>query len=352
MSNTESGDLLFKPTSLVGQTVRNRIVRSATNDHLSWFNGEISDEEMHMFAELAEGGSGIIITGHYAASERYRTSPNQPLLCNDSYIDGAARVADAIHGGGALAIAQISNGGNKGCYHKLDINTASVNELVQAEQELVDAAVRAEAAGYDGVEVHLAHGYFLASVLDVSLNHRSDEYGVTDEGRFRLVGNVLQRIRTCVRSDFQLWVKISATNKEGTNNDEHLLAYARLCKQCGVDVIEVSGSDFAKRPRNDEAYYLREALLIKHEVGLPTVLVGGLYTRTVMEKVLDEGIDFVSLSRALICEPDLPNLMRQGREESHCIRCNGCFRLFDKKWKRCIFGAESPQLRELYPAGE
>lgn len=338
---------MFSEYTIRNHKAKNRIVRSATNEHLGELDGSVSEELIALFEELAAGGTGTIITGHFGVDMNYRAGINQPMLTDDRFIPGAAALARAAHRHGALICGQISHGGTKAVGAVFDINTAPVEALEAIPGAFAAAALRLKQAGYDAVQVHLAHGYFLASVLDDTLNLRQDAYGGSPEGRFFLVGKVLAAVRAAIGEEMDLWVKLSANNKEMTPYTDTLMAYAKMLKDIGVDAIELSGVDFGLKKAGERAYYLPEALAIR-SVGVPVILVGGLRERRQMEEILAAGIDMVAMSRPLIREPDLPRKLQQGQEKSACIGCNSCMRRYQSDYKNCAFLPISPQIEKIF----
>lgn len=199
-----------------------------------------------------------------------------------------------------------------------------------------------------GFSFNLAHGYLFANVLDNTVNLRNDKYGYNDEGRFSLIRKTIQAVKHECGDKFSVIVKLSSNNKALTPYDEHLLYYATELGNCRVDAIEVSGTDFTKRSRDESAYYLEKAFLIKHVANVPVMLVGGIYTLSTMEKALKQGIDMISCARPFICEPDFALKLKAGAEFSKCIRCWQCFKLYNTEHKNCVFLPKSEQLRHVY----
>ena len=361
---------LFEEYRLGGKVAKNRFLRSATNDHLSDPDGMLTEEQQDLYEELAWNDVGVIITGHFGVSERYKTAFNQPLMSDDRFIPQAKIMADTAYYYGSLLYGQLSHGGLKAWKEPFDINEASREELAEVEEQFAAAAERLAKAGFDGVQVHLAHGYLLANVLDDTVNRRTDEYGGSDENRFRLVREVLEAIRARCPKNFGLLVKLSANNmscfdqdadrgevggddadkRNAVKNDydSHLINYAKMLRDCGVDAIELSGADFYARGRDERKYFLREALLLKEAVDIPVILVGGIASLEDMEELVERGIDMISMCRPFITEPDLIPKLRDGKQtESRCLHCNSCFTLHATKFKNCVFLPESEKLEEL-----
>jgi 2,4-dienoyl-CoA reductase-like NADH-dependent reductase (Old Yellow Enzyme family) len=350
---------LFEEVRLGPKVSKNRFVRSATNDHLSDPDGMLTEEQLDLYEELAWNDVGVIITGHFGVSERYKTAFNQPLMSDDRFIPRAKVMADTAYYYGSLLYGQLSHGGLKAWKEPFDINKATKEELAEAAGQFASAAGRLAKAGFDGVQVHLAHGYLLSNVLDDTVNHRSDEYGGSDENRFRLVREVIEAIKGTCPEDFGILVKMNANDEgclAGGHNDgasgrydSHLISYAKMLEACGVDGIELSGADFFCRSSKDRKYFLREAGLVKAAVNIPVILVGGIASLSDMEEVLDRGIDMVSMCRPFITEPDLIPKLRDGKQDaSRCLHCNSCFRIHVDKYKNCVFLPESEKLEELY----
>ena len=340
--------MLFTEYRIKNHTAKNRLVRSATNEHLGELDGSVSPELIALYEQLGRGGVGTIISGHFGVNAAFRATANQPLLTEDRFIPGAAALAEAAHRHNALIYGQISQGGLQAWREAFDINGASRADLQAIPGEFAAAAKRLKAAGYDGVQVHLAHGYFLSDVLDDTVNHRADEYGGSAAGRFRLVEAVLTAVREAIGPGMDLLVKLSANNKGQTPYRDTLLYYGRRLVECGVDAIELSGADFRSRKAPERAYYLEEALALQAAVNIPVILVGGLRERGPMEDILARGIPLLSLSRPLICEPDLPQKMQQGQETSRCIGCFGCMSLYKSEYRNCRYLPESEHLRKIY----
>lgn len=339
---------IFQKGKIGSRITKNLIVRSATNDHLANIDGTISNEQVNLYQILAKNNVGTIITGHFGVSEKYKAAINQPLLSDDKYITGAKQLVDVAHSHGAIIYGQISQGGLNAVYNKFDINAVTIKELEETVEQFISAAIRLEHAGYDGVQVHLAHDYFLANVLDNTINNRNDKYGGNDENRFRLVKEILTGIKEQCGKNFDVLVKLSVNNVKLSDYDNILIYYTKNLQDCGIDAIELSGANFKKFERTQGNYYLREALLLKQTVSIPIILVGGVSERKYMDEAISKGIDFVSCARAFICEPEFVTNLIAGKEKSRCIKCWQCFKLYNSKYKNCVFLPESKQLRQIF----
>ncbi|MDE7347422.1 MAG: NADH:flavin oxidoreductase [Muribaculaceae bacterium] len=341
----------FSPFIINGKTAKNRFIRSATNSHLDNTDGTISDAEIEMYDALGRGDVGTVITGHMSVSPKleYRADIAQPSIGGDEFISGIKRVADKIHKYGALAIAQISMAGPKGLT-PFDFNELSTEEMEHIRDWFIEAALRAQQAGFDGVQIHIAHWYLLQAVVNRDLNHRTDKYGGSDENLIRLPKEIIDGIRKECGTDFLIYVKMNAHNTADSIDDLGLLAYyVETLSESGVDLVEISGSDFSRQPRTAECYYLDAVKYLRERFPeLPLSLVGGIYTEETIDRVLAT-TNFVSLSRTLLTQPDFIVRLRNGEAvKSRCIHCNKCFEIFATKYERCVFGPVIPKLESTF----
>jgi len=341
---------LFEPARLGPMELRNRIIRSATNEHLSMPDGQLSTTWVETLRELAEGGVGLVITGHLTVDRKQRADEGQPVL--DGKTDRAllAQCAREIHRADGRIVVQLSHSGLKAPEKVNGVAPVgpadfTAQGLQSLREQFCRAAQMCQTAGFDGVQVHCAHGYLLSSFLSPKLNTRSDAYGGTLEHRFLLIREILEAIRGECGDDFALLVKID----QDVCGDLHGLL--DLLEGVGVDGVEVSGLDFYNRPGEKGPFYLRQVVEAKRGIGLPISLVGGVFCREDAQCVLDAGIPFVSLSRSLICQPDFVKKMEQG-EESKCLACNQCFTVYRQRPVRCVLHEEEiPLLDTLFSAG-
>lgn len=331
-------------------TAKNRIIRSATNDHLGNRDATISDAQIDMYEQLASHDVGTIITGHMniVPDIAMRADEVQPSIGDDSKIEGLSRIPAKIHEYGGLAVAQISHAGPRGMV-PVDINTMDAAEFRQIEQWFVDAAVRAQRAGFDAVEVHAAHWYLLATMLNSDLNKRADGYNGSDERRIAIVCRIVEAIRQAC-SGLAVFVKINAHNTlEGIDDTGMLVNYAKALYEAGIDLLDVSGMSFTKQPHDAECYFLDSARAAKEALPeLNVALVGGIYSRATIDRAL-KSVDMVAMGRTLLTQPDFVTRLKNGElERSRCIRCNQCFKLYKTKFERCIFGPVNPKLRQTF----
>jgi NADPH2 dehydrogenase len=184
----------------------------------------------------------------------------------------------------------------------------SESDIGEAIGEFVAAARRAEAAGFDGVELHAAHGYLLHQFLSPLSNRREDAYGGTVQRRARLLGEVLQAVRSCVRSSFCVTVRVSASDYVDGGLAPQTVSEALLSVAAhGIDAVHVSsGGLLPVAPESSHpGYQVPWASEIRRETGLPVIAVGGLHRRALIEQVLAEGhADLVAIGRPILERPD------------------------------------------------
>ncbi|MDX1763149.1 MAG: NADH:flavin oxidoreductase [bacterium] len=348
--------VLFETTEINGMTLANRLVRSATWEGMCQDNGRPTQKLIDYCRDLAAGGVGLIISGYTFVRPDGKQLPRKMGIHTDDYASDFKRLFRAIHDAGGKMVIQLVHAGGQ-----TDSGTAGrrpwapsavkVDQFPETPAALtgdeIDAIVaafgegarRAKAWGADGVQLHGAHGYLISQFLSPLTNRRTDDYGGTIENRSRFLMSVYQRVREAVGPDYPVMIKLNgADNVEGGFVLEDALYAAKTLSDAGIDAIEVSGGTPASgekgpaRSKIDspekEAYHLDLARAIKERVNCPVMVVGGIRSRAIAEKVIrDYGIDYAALSRPLIREPGLPNRWKGGDgSRAKCISCNGCFK--------------------------
>lgn len=341
--------LLWQPGRLGPVELRNRTIRSATNEHLSQPDGQLTLVWAETLAELARNEVGLVITGHLCVDRTQRADEGQPVL--DGQTDRAllAQAAEKVHRAGGRIAAQLSHSGKKAmeavngrpAKAPEDFSPEELDRL--AEQFRLGVQLCRE-AGFDAVQIHTAHGYLLSNFLNPEENLRTDQYGGRLENRFRLVGRILQAAREACGPEMALLVKADCN---GCGNLHRLL---ELYQEAGADGVELSGVDFAARAGEKSPFYLQEALRAMDGIQIPLSLVGGIFDLETAEAVLEQGFTFVSFSRALICQPDFIARMKRGEQtKSACLACNGCYQIYRRRPVRCVQHKDSiPQLEKVF----
>jgi 2,4-dienoyl-CoA reductase-like NADH-dependent reductase (Old Yellow Enzyme family) len=348
---------IFEMTDLSGIELQNRLVRSATWEGLADAGGRVTPALVRIHEELADGGVGLIISSYLYVQEVGKQNQGQIGVYSDEMISGLEELARSVHERGGRIVGQIVHCGGQadrrqtGGLHPVAPSAVdspgypmtprelTANDIDGIIEDFVAAAGRLQKAGFDGVQLHGAHGYLLAQFLSPLRNQRTDAYGGSLENRARFCLEVYEAVRARVGADFPVMIKLNASDfLEGSTTEEDACFLASALAADGIDAIEVSGGTpgsgklGAARPDikevSDEAYFLPQAEAIRRAApAVPLMLVGGVRSPEVIDKILAQGTaDYFSMSRPLIREPGLPNRWKGGDlERAACISCLGCF---------------------------
>jgi 2,4-dienoyl-CoA reductase-like NADH-dependent reductase (Old Yellow Enzyme family) len=354
MSAPRDKPILFTPIQIGSVTVPNRFVRSATHEFMAEKDGRTTERHVSLFRKLAEGEVGLIITGHAYVNSNGIASPHQTGIHDDRLIETLRPIPAGVHAFASKIFLQIAHSGRQtkerltggppispsAVYDpvfKLTPREMTPEEIRGMINDFVQAARRAKEAGFDGVQIHGAHGYLLSSFLSPHTNRRTDEWGGSVENRSRIVVEIVRGIRTLLGRSFPVIIKINSTDflPAGLNLDD-AVKIALILESEGLDAVEVSGgmSEAGRgsvwmglRAEEDEGYFVESASKFKASLAIPVFGLGGNRTFAVMERFVLEGrVDLISLSRPLIREFDLIRKFRLGlADKSSCISCNRCF---------------------------
>ena len=345
---------LFEPGEINGMKLENRFVRSATWEGMAADDGSCTPKLISLMADLARGGVGLIISSHAYVQKVGQAGARQIGIHNDDMIPGLKKMTAAVHEQRGKIVCQLAHAGffgNAKLSGQTPIAPSSVEGIAEGprremNQEDIDgvidafaaAAGRAKSAGFDGVQIHGAHGYLLCEFISPMFNFRSDEYGGTIENRARLPLEVFKAIRKAVGNDYPVLIKLSC--KEFTDNGlmpQEFVQVGKILADAGIDAIEVSGglpispktrpSQLGINREEKEAYFQEEAAALKKQVDVPIILVGGNRSFHVAERIVEEGMaDYISMARPLIREPHLINRWKAGDlTPSACVSDNMCF---------------------------
>jgi 2,4-dienoyl-CoA reductase-like NADH-dependent reductase (Old Yellow Enzyme family) len=342
--------LLFIPGKIGTLEIPNRMMRSATAERMANENGYPREQYYDLYSELAAGGVGLIVTGHMYVHPSGKCHPEMTGVYEDAQIPGLARLADIIHAEGSKVMVQINHGGMQCAKETVDGTIApsaiaedflqqparemTANEIERVIDAYAQAARRVKEAGFDGVQLHGAHGYLINQFLSPYVNKRQDEWGGDFEGRTQFLRAVYKAVREKVGPNYPVIIKLGMQDGvKGGLTAEEGARVIDLIDDMGLDAIEISGGLRAPNTKKgirhpeEEAYFRPLAQRARRATNLPLALVGGLRTRRVMENLLSSGdVDFVSLCRPLISEPDFPNQLKVGiKEKSRCISANNCW---------------------------
>ena len=346
---------LFEPGTINGLTLANRCIRSATWEGMATEDGRVTTRLTDTMTRLARGEIGLIITGHAYVTPIGQATPWQLGIYDDQQIDGLRSMTNAVHAAGGKIVAQLAHAGNFALESAIDGPPVVVSDFAgladtprhelspidieTLKDTYVAAARRAQAAGFDGIQMHSAHGYLFSQFLSPWFNRRTDSYGGTIDNRVRIHVETIRAIRKAVGNDYPLLVKMNSQDDSegGLSLDESITTAGRMV-DAGLDAIELSGGLLTggklspSRPNintpEKEAYFQNAARAFKKALDVPLILVGGIRSFEVAERLLNaKTADYLSMSRPLIREPDLINRWRSGdRSPAACVSDNLCFR--------------------------
>ncbi|MBQ0070292.1 MAG: NADH:flavin oxidoreductase [Spirochaetales bacterium] len=320
--------MMLRDEILVGEyLLQNRLVMPPMASGTSTEEGFVTDDLIAYYTERIENGSvGLVVTEHAYVTERGKASPRQLSIASDEAIPGLKRLVEAIHGCGSAVLCQINHAGSAARAEvtglapeapsavphpsRKDPETPeemTKEEILKAEEAFLAAALRAQKAGYDGVEIHSAHGYLLNQFYSPLSNKRTDEYGGTLENRLRMLMEIVKKVREAVGEEFLIAVRFGGSDyREGGSTLDDAARGAALLEACSVDLLDVSGGMCFYVNPNDKApgYFRNLSLAIKEKVTLPVVLTGGIERREDADALLEEECaDMIGVGRAILKDP-------------------------------------------------
>jgi 2,4-dienoyl-CoA reductase-like NADH-dependent reductase (Old Yellow Enzyme family) len=350
---------LFERTRIKSLELANRAVRSSTWSGVGDEKGFVTDRALEFYGELAKGDIGLILTGYQYVMTNGQGLPYMVGNYDDSQAEGLKKLVDTVHGEGGKIAAQLVHclakanpklffkegdelwGASAIPYSAEDkvpreMTREDITRLVEAHAA---AASRSRRCGFDGIQLHGAHGMGINQFLSPAWNRRGDMYGGSLQNRYRLVGEILEAIRGGVGKDYPLMFKLSAQDFVGNGLElPESAEIARRLASDGIDVIQVSvtcpTSNADKHctknlivKEKDEAYLADFAEYIKEKVNVPVMIVGGIRSMHVIDGILKEKqADYISMARPFIREPQLVKRWKGGDTAvARCISCNRCF---------------------------
>jgi 2,4-dienoyl-CoA reductase-like NADH-dependent reductase (Old Yellow Enzyme family) len=344
---------MFSPLTLrSGSVLRNRIGKAAMEEGMAGA-GQLPDERLYSLYRLwGQRGTGLLVTGNVMVHAEALTGPGGVVLDESSPLAPFAAWAEAGKSGGAAIWMQINHPGRQvpaaqpgvawapsAVRVELGRHSNRFARPVAMTPEQIEATVarfavtaaRAEEAGFDGVEVHAAHGYLLSQFLSPLVNQRTDAWGGSLENRARMLLDVVRAIRATVSPTFAVAVKLNSADfqRGGFDLDDARRVIAML-EPLGVDLVELSGGSYESpamsgRPKDArtqarEAYFMDLATELVKTSPLPLMLTGGITRRETAEYALSGGVSLIGMGTALAVTPDLPNRWREGREADGRMR--------------------------------
>lgn len=340
-------NILFHPLKIGSLTIKNRFVMPAmesgtTKEH------RFTEQSKSYFLARAKGGFGLIITDYTAVDPLGIGVPDEPGLWDDCFIEDLKELTDLIHNhsdaniftqlhhSGMMCVEKTTGVPPKGPSaiaapnYKERVTALSSEEIYTLIEEYGDAALRAKKAGFDGVEVHAAHGYQIAQFLSKFSNKRTDEFGGSYQNRFRFAEYIIKNIRQKCGDDFPMLFRISCEEfLESGNTIEDAVIYCQMAEAAGVHAIHAStgtgiGGNVVTPHYFRPGFNTKNAAQIKKAVSIPVIAVGRINDPALALSVVKNGLaDMVTLGRQSICDPDFPRKLQEGRE-NEIFHCTGC----------------------------
>ena len=393
---------IFEAARIGGISLRNRFIRSATHEGMGDAEGAPLESLEKMYVRLARGGVGAIVTGYAGVLQQGRSCfPGMLMMHDDALVPAYRRLVEAVHREGASLILQLAHCGvqtrsavtgmrtvapspRKDRYYSEEVpqelTEQGIREVIDA---FIDSTERARAAGFDGVQLHLAHGYLLAQFLSGYTNRRRDRWGGSLENRFRIVSEIMKGIRQRL-GEYPVLAKMNGYDgMPGGMRPDEAVRVAQMLEASGCSAVEISSGTIAEglaimrgprvptdalavanfkltalpkllrpgvarilplltpaSPKPYRLYNIDAARLIRKAVSIPVVVVGGIHTFEDASRAIEDGTaDFVSMSRPFIIEPSIVKRYEEGRHEaSRCTMCNYCAIMIEKEPLRCWNG--------------
>ncbi|MEE0203094.1 MAG: FAD-dependent oxidoreductase [Muricomes sp.] len=340
---------MFRKGRIGTAEIKNRFVMPAMKSDYTTADRKVNQQVIDYYTARAKGGFGLLISEYCLVDPEGAAIPHQMSVYSDEFLPGLIRLADEVHKAGAKMFLQLHHAGretvpdNTGGLQPVSASAVpspifccipralSVEEIKAITGRFGDAAQRAKKAGFDGVELQMGHGYLVGQFLSPAVNKRTDEYGGSLEGRMKFGLEILRTVKERCGSEFPVSVRISGVEfVPGGTTIEESAVFARACEDAGADAVHVSAGSMASleylcAPTNiPNGFNLENAAVIKRAVKIPVIAVGRIVEPVMAERaVADKIADFVSMGRASIADPELPNKAAEDRTDEICP-CVGC----------------------------
>lgn len=343
---------LFNPIKIGTLTIKNRFVMPPMLSDLDMGDHYMTDRAVSYYERRAKGGFGLLITEYLCVDKSGLGCPQQIGIWSDDFLPGLKKLTYAVHHNDAKIFAQLHHQGVLAAVDDIQqtpvgpspicspsavqkVRALSKKEIVQLVEKFAQAARRAKSAGFDGVEVHAAHGYLIGQFLSPFFNKRQDEFGGSYQGRFRFCEEILKRIKELCGSEYPISVRISSDEFLESGITPHdFTIYAMLIEQAGADCIHVStggaGGNVVTPYFMRPGFNIDNIRRVKESVSIPVIGVGRINEPALADTFIKQGhLDLVSLGRESLSDPDFPNKAQSGREKE-IIPCVACL-------QRCFF---------------
>lgn len=375
---------ILEPYKIKGVTLRNRMVSPAHSRLLATEDGFVTEAMIASYEALAAGGVGLIIPGQAMVDFPSGFTPKRAAISDDKYIPGLRELSQAIHHHGCPTFLQLSHSGPTQKIKYFNVPPVSASSLSDAEKPMLTdslqeltisgikdivgkfarAAARAQEAGFDGIEIHGAHGYLINSFLSSAWNKRQDAYGcVNMKSRARFAVEIIAAVKASVDRDFPVGIRVNARewgHEKGITYEEGQ-EFAGIFEEAGADYISVSGFGYGPyqnvhhppfimypKPEKEmmplvklikrQGIFVPAAEAIKRRLTIP-IIVSGRLDPVIGEWILQNGkADLIGIVRRIMADPDLPNKVISGKVDdiAPCTACDECFgKLVEQKTVNC-----------------
>ena len=381
-------NILLTPARIGAVEIRNRIVMPSMTTRLADPEGRVTDDTIAYYMARVRGGVGLITVEMASPQRAGRHRMRELGIYDDRFLPGLSRLTDAIHQGGAKASIQLGHGGG---HTRMDIcgempvapsaiphavfevtnqtivpKAMTALEIRAAVAAFAAAAIRAEKAGFDCVEIHAAHGYLISQFLTPFENRRTDEYGGSLENRARFGLEILRALKAAVSIPVIFRLSVDDYFPEGMPYAEGKQV-ALWAAEARADALHIAAGHYRSLPsaarmippmQYPDATFLMYAALIKREVTIPVIAVGRLGDPDQAADAIASGkADFVALGRTSIAEPEWVEKLRRGEPQRRCLACNTCINeMRGGSPLRCVVngaaGQESRFAKAKPPRGE
>ena len=343
---------IFTPLTVKNMTIKNRIVMMPMGTNYGEQNGEMSFLHINYYEERAKGGVGLIIVENASVdSPQGSNGTTQLRIDHDNYLPRLFKFCENIHKYGTKVAIQINHAGASAVSARINMQPVSASdvptkdggdiprpltkeEILHIVKKYGEAAKRAQAAGFDAVEIHAGHSYLISQFLSSLTNKRTDEFGGSLENRARFCKLILEEVRNQVGPFFPIMLRLSADElMEGGNTLDDTLQYLEYLQEY-VDIFDVSCGLNGSIQYQIDANYMKDgwrsymAKAVREKFKKPCISMGNIRDPKVAERILaDEDADLIGMGRGLIADPAWPNKVAEGRECDirKCISCNvGC----------------------------
>lgn len=344
---------LLDETQIGNIKLKNRFIRSGTWMRSATEDGDLTNELIAGYKKLAEGKLGLVIAGYARVNKDERANNKMIGMYDDKFIEPLQEFTQMFHDNDTAIGIQLAMGGTQVDYKgeinwdimspspatitrkdsngneiTLEVSEMSKEDIQNVISDFVAAAIRVKKSGFDLVQLHGAHGYFISQWMNPVKNRRTDEYG---KDRTKFLVDLYKAVRAAVGEDFPISVKLNSEEENGNHQlHDDVLNLCEKLDSLGIDMIEVSGSS-PSRPKvklEGESYFSEFASKLTKRVNCKVMLTGGNKTYSNIEKVLnDTDVDYVGLSRTLVSEPDLvAKWLDDPTYKTRCVSCNHCHR--------------------------